>query len=99
MEELYNFFIQFAVFPVALICFGAGYIIKHFIPKIPNKFIPLILACLGLIINLAFNQFNFSYEVIVTGIGSGLISTGSFELVRNLMNKNKTTENKTENEN
>lgn len=93
MEEFYNFFIQFAVFPVALICFGVGYIIKHYIPKIPNKFIPLILACLGLIVNLAFNQFNFTYEVIVTGIGSGLISTGSFELVRNLMNKNNNTEN------
>ena len=88
MEDLYGFFIQFAVFPVALICFGVGYIIKHYIPKIPNKFIPLSLACLGLIVNLAFNQFNFTYEVIVTGIGSGLIATGSFELVRNLMNKN-----------
>lgn len=87
MEELYNFFIQFAVFPVALICFGVGYVIKHFIPKLPNKFIPLILACLGLIINLALNQFNFTYDVIVTGIGSGLISTGSFELVRNLLDK------------
>ena len=99
MEELYNFLIQFAVFPVAIVCFGVGYIIKHFIPKIPNKFIPLILACVGLIINLALNQFNFSYEVIVTGIGSGLISTGSFELVRNLLNKNKPTNNTTENEN
>ena len=99
MEDFYNFFIQFAVFPVALVCFGVGYIIKHFIPKIPNKFIPLILACVGLIINLALNQFNFSYEVIVTGIGSGLISTGSFELVRNLLNKNKPTNNTTENKN
>lgn len=94
MEELYNFLIQFAVFPVALICFGVGYVIKHFIPKLPNKYIPLILACLGLIINLALNQFSFTYEVIVTGIGSGLISTGSFELVRNLLDKkpNNTTE-------
>ncbi len=87
MEELYGFFIQYAVFPVALLCFGVGYVIKHYITKIPNKFIPLILACIGLVINLAFNQFNFTYEVIVTGIGSGLISPGSFELVRNLMNK------------
>lgn len=87
MEEFLSFLTQFAVFPVALICFGVGYIIKHFIPKIPNKFIPLILACIGLVVNLAFNQFDFTYEVIVTGIGSGLISTGSFELVRNLMNK------------
>ena len=87
MEELYNFFIQFAVFPVAAICFGVGYVIKNYIKKIPNKFIPLILACLGLILNLVFNTFDFTAEVILTGIGSGLISTGSFELVRNLMKK------------
>ena len=89
MEELYSFFIQYAAFPIAVICFGAGYVIKHFIPKLPNDYIPLILACLGLIVNLAFNQFNFTFDVIATGIGSGLISTGSFELVRNLKKKPK----------
>lgn len=87
MEEFYNLVIQYAVFPIALICFGIGYIIKHYIPQIPNKFIPLILACFGLLINLAFNQFNFTFEIIVGGIGSGLIATGSFEAVRNLLNK------------
>ena len=94
MEEFYSFFIQYAVFPVAALCFGIGYVIKHFIPKVPNNYIPLILACLGLIINLAFNQFNFTFDVIATGIGSGLISTGSFELVRNLMSKYKQQNNK-----
>ena len=93
MEEFYNFVTQYAVFPIALICFGVGYVIKHFIPKLPNKFIPLILACLGLIVNLALNKFNFSFEIIFTGIGSGLVSTGSFEAVRNLLTK-KETENK-----
>ena len=90
MEELYSYFIQFAVFPIALICFGVGYVIKHYIKKLPNKFIPLILAVLGLILNLAFNKFNFSFDVIVTGIGSGLIATGSFEAVRNLLTKKNT---------
>ena len=92
MEELYNFFIQFAVFPVALICFGVGYVIKNYMKKVPNKFIPLILACVGLLLNLAFNKFDFTVEVMVTGIGSGLISTGSFELVRNLIKKETKTE-------
>lgn len=87
MEEFYTFIIQYAVFPIALLCFGVGYIIKHYIPKLPNKFIPLILACLGLILNLAFNSFNFTFEIIVTGIASGLVATGSFEAVRNLANK------------
>lgn len=89
MEEFLNFISQYAVFPIALICFGVGYVIKHYIAKLPNKFIPLILACLGLILNLAFNQFTFTFEIIVTGIASGLVSTGGFEAVRNLLTKEK----------
>ena len=92
MEEFYSFVVQYAVFPIAAICFGIGYIIKHFITVIPNKFIPIILACFGLILNLAFNGFNFTFEVIVTGIGSGLVATGSFEAVRNLAQKKDKTE-------
>ena len=89
MEELYAYLVQYAVFPIALICFGIGYAIKHYIPGIQNKFIPLILACVGLLLNLLFNDFNFTFEVIIEGIGSGLVSTGSFEAIRNLKNKNK----------
>lgn len=89
MEEFYNLLCQYAVFPVALVCFGVGYIIKHYITKLPNKYIPLILACLGLLLNLAINGFHFSLSIIITGIASGLVATGSFEMVRNLVNKNK----------
>ena len=78
---------QYAIFPIALICFFAGYVIKNFIPKLPNKFIPLILAVLGLFLNLVFNNFVFSFDIIVAGIASGLVATGSFEMVRNLLNK------------
>lgn len=87
MEEFLNFISQYAVFPIAAICFGVGYVIKHYIPKLPNKFIPLILAGLGLILNLAFNQFTFTFEIIITGVASGLVSTGGFEAVRNLIKK------------
>lgn len=89
MEEFLIFMTQYAVFPIALICFAIGYVIKHYITKIPNKFIPLILACVGLLLNLAFNKFDFTYDVIITGIASGLVATGSFEAVRNLLNKQK----------
>ena len=82
--EILGFLQQYAVFPIAMLCFGAGYVIKHYIPKLPNKFIPLILGVLGLILNLAFNNFTFTFEVIITGIASGLAATGSFEAVRNL---------------
>lgn len=89
MEELYAYILQFAVFPIAIVCWGVGYVIKQYIPKIPNKFIPLILGCLGLVINLCLNNFAFTVEIIITGIASGLAATGSYELVRNLKDKKK----------
>lgn len=89
MEEIYNLIVQYAVFPIAVLCFGVGYAIKHYIPKIPNKFIPVILAGVGLVLNLAFNQFNFTFDIVAEGICSGLIATGSFEAIRNLKNKEK----------
>lgn len=91
MEEILNLISHYAVFPIALLCFLVGYAIKHYISKIPNKFIPIILACLGLVLNLAFNHFAFSFEVIITGIASGLVATGSFEAIRNLASNKKET--------
>lgn len=87
MEEFLNFITQYAVFPIASICFVIGYIIKHYIHKLPNKFIPLILGGVGLILNLLFNDFHFTFDIIITGIASGLVATGSFEAVRNLLNQ------------
>lgn len=87
MEELIAYILPYAIFPIAIICWGVGYCIKNYIPKIPNKFIPLILGCLGLILNLALNNFTFTFEVIITGVASGLAATGSYEVVRNLKDK------------
>lgn len=86
-QEIMNFLQQYAVVPIGIICCGAGYTIKHYISKIPNKFIPLILGCLGLILNLAVNDFTFTTQIIIEGIASGLVATGGFEAVRNLNSK------------
>ena len=87
MNDVLNFLSNYAVFPIAIICFGIGYCIKHFFNKIPNKFIPLILAIIGIILNLAFNEWKFTFEIILEGGASGLVATGSFEMVRNLLKK------------
>ena len=100
MEDIINFMTKYAIFPIALICFVVGYVIKHFIPKMPNKFIPLILAILGVFLNVAFNNFTFTFDIVIAGMASGLVSTGSFEMVRNLLkteSKKNETENKIEN--
>lgn len=88
-QEILNFLVQYAVFPIALICFIVGAVIKQYVKFIPNNFIPLILGCLGLILNLAFNSFSFTAEIVITGIASGLAATGSWEFIRNTFIKKK----------
>lgn len=88
-QEILNFLVQYAVFPIALICFLVGVVIKQYVKFIPNNFIPLILGCLGLVLNLAFNSFSFTAEIVITGIASGLAATGSWEFIRNTFLKKK----------
>lgn len=88
-NEILNFLIQYATFPIALICFVVGRVIKVYITKLPNAFIPLIVGCLGLLLNLAFNGFTFTAEIIIEGIASGLAATGSWELIRSIPTKKK----------
>ena len=67
------------------ICLCTGYIIKHSLDFIPNKYIPLIMACLGLVLSICTNLDKITLEVILTGLFSGLASTGLHEAFKNLI--------------
>lgn len=75
---------EYVVLVVVAICFAVGYVIKHSLDFIPNKYIPLIMAVLGTGLNIWLNQGLFTPEVLLGGLASGLASTGAFELVRNI---------------
>ena len=64
------------VYIVAVACLIIGYIIKHasFLKWIPNTDIPVILACLGAILNAVVT--GFSIENVIWGALTGLASTG-----------------------
>lgn len=82
-------------FIIVLPCAAAliiGFLVKYAIPAIPNRFIPLICAAIGLGVNIWVNM-SFSPEILVTGLVSGAASTGMFEMVRNLICKNGGTKN------
>ena len=81
MEFVMDFLNDFMVLVVIGICLCVGYVIKHFIPtdKI-NKFIPLIMATLGVFINAWVNGFAFTPDILLGGLASGLASTGMYEL-------------------
>lgn len=65
---------EYFVLVVLIACLVVGYIIKTSFDKIPNKYIPTILAVLGAIFNVF--KSGISLESIVYGAVMGLASTG-----------------------
>lgn len=76
---------QFANVIIVGICLCVGYVIKNSLDFVPNKYIPLIMACLGLILSICTNLDKITLEVILTGLFSGLASTGCYEAFKNLI--------------
>lgn len=74
---------DYIVIIVMAICLAIGYIIKHFLPM-DNKWIPLIMGMLGVVLNTWVSGWMFTPEILLGGLASGLASTGAFELVRNM---------------
>nr|MDD6334965.1 phage holin family protein [bacterium] len=79
-------FLQEYIVPVTMaLCVGIGFIIKHSLDFIPNKWIPLILGALGIVLNVWAANWAFTPETLLGGLASGLAATGAFEAVRNLV--------------
>lgn len=75
---------------VAALC--VGFILKNLVPNDEvNKFIPLIAAVIGLVICLWEADFIATPETVVTGIVSGLASTGLYEAFKNFIGQLKVT--------
>lgn len=67
------------------ICLCVGYMIKHaFLNEKLNRFIPMIMGILGLTINILCKH-NFTADIVLGGLFSGLASTGLYEAFKNLI--------------
>lgn len=71
------------------ICLCIGFALKHaeIFEKFGNKYIPLSMLVLGCIINIVTHIGSINATVVLGGMISGLASTGLYEMVRNLLNK------------
>lgn len=65
---------QYFVLVVMIACLVVGYIIKTSFDRVPNKYIPTILAVIGAVLNAVVS--GVSVESIVYGALMGLASTG-----------------------
>ena len=81
---------DFMVLIVVGICLCIGYIIKNLIPSDAiNKYIPLIMGVLGLVVNIWINGFLVTPEIVLAGLLSGLASTGLHQLFKQFIEKSK----------
>ena len=69
------------------ICLMVGYIVKHWIADVDNKIIPTLCAVLGVLVALWMNWGNITPEVILSGLASGLASTGLHQAFTQLINR------------
>lgn len=70
------------------ICLCVGFALKEAFPKFDNRYIPLSALVLGCIINVLINiETGINAQVILGGMISGLASTGLYEMMRNLLDK------------
>ncbi|MFA9464987.1 MAG: phage holin family protein [Velocimicrobium sp.] len=82
-----NFLLEYVNLITLGICLCIGFVIKQSLTFVPNKYIPLIMLCIGTVINIACNLTDINAAVILGGMISGLASTGMYEAMRNLINK------------
>ncbi|WP_313129377.1 phage holin family protein [Anaerocolumna sp.] len=82
-----EFLNQYVIALIVGICLALGYIIKHSLDFIPNKYIPLIMGIVGILLNVWMNDWKFNVQILLGGLASGLASTGAFEMVRNIRDK------------
>ena len=76
-------FLNEYMLPVVLgICLCVGYIIKQWLSDIDNKYIPTIVAVIGVILSVWISDWNITPEVILSGLISGLSSTGLHQIFK-----------------
>lgn len=82
-----TFLNDYLVLVIVGICTCIGYILKNSFPKLDNKYIPLIMATLGVILNIWMSQI-ISPEILLAGMFSGLASTGLHQLFKTIISPN-----------
>lgn len=81
-------FLNEFMLPVVLgICLCIGYIIKKWIKDVDNKYIPTIVAVLGVALSIWISGWQITPEVILSGMISGLGSTGMHQVFKQFVEK------------
>ena len=83
-----EFLNEYSIPVIVGICLCIGFILKNLVTtdKI-NKFIPLIVAVIGVVVNAWLNTSTVTPEILLSGMFSGLASTGMHQLFKQFIEK------------
>ena len=83
-----EFLNEYSIPVIVGICLCVGFILKNLVTtdKI-NKFIPLIVAVIGVVANAWLNTWTITPEILLSGMFSGLASTGMHQLFKQFIEK------------
>lgn len=80
--EIATIISAYVVPEIIAFCLVLGFIIKKWVKDVDNKWIPTIVAVVGICIAVLMNLGNISVVVIVGGAVSGLASTGLHQMFK-----------------
>lgn len=81
-------FLSEYMLPVVLgVCLCVGYVVKMWIKDVDNKYIPTIVAVLGIFLSSWISSWSITPDVILSGLVSGLASTGLHQLFKQYIDK------------
>ena len=83
-----TFLNDYVVLVVVGICLCTGYVLKNSFPKLDNKYIPLIMAILGVVLNVWISK-EITPDILLAGMISGLSSTGLHQAFKNIIGGDK----------
>ena len=83
-----TFLNDYVVLVVVGICLCIGYVLKNSFPKLDNKYIPLIMAILGVVLNIWISK-EITPDILLAGMISGLSSTGLHQAFKNIIGGDK----------
>lgn len=78
---------KYAVIPVAVACLLIGWLIKHTIEVIDNKWIPLILVAVGMVGVLWINAWAFTPQNFMAGLCSAALAVWIHNNYKNMTEK------------
>ena len=81
-----DFLTEYLVLVIVGICLCVGYVIKKWVKDVDNKYIPTLCAVLGVILALWMSGWVITPTVLLSGMVSGLASTGLHQLFKQLIN-------------